>query len=91
LGLITNELVTNAVKYAFPDGSGTVRVEFTADEGRGQGCLIVADNGIGMGEPRPGSTGLTLVAGLAQQLGGEVEQAPTERGTKFCLCFLLVR
>lgn len=91
LGLITNELVTNAVKYAFPDGSGTVRVEFTADEGRGQGCLIVADNGIGMGEPRPGSTGLTLVAGLAQQLGGEVEQAPTERGTKFRLCFLLVR
>ncbi|NUB25637.1 GAF domain-containing protein [Azospirillum brasilense] len=61
LGLITNELVTNALKYAFPDGKGTVRVEFTADQEIGQGCLVVADDGVGMGKPREGSSGLRLV------------------------------
>jgi two-component system, sensor histidine kinase PdtaS len=90
LGLITNELVTNAIKYAFPDGKGTVRVEFTADQDTGQGCLIVSDNGVGMGPPRPGSSGLHLVKGLAGQIGGSVEQEPVERGTKFRICFLLL-
>ncbi|HYH22655.1 MAG TPA: GAF domain-containing protein [Azospirillum sp.] len=91
LGLITNELVTNALKYAFPDGKGTVRVEFTADPDSGQGCLIVADDGIGLGPPRQGSSGLTLVRGLAQQIGGSVEQEPVEHGTTFRICFLMVR
>lgn len=91
LGLITNELVTNALKHAFPGSKGTVRVEFMADQASGEGCLIVADDGVGMGAPRPGSSGLTLVRGLAQQVGGEIEREPVERGTKFRLCFLLVR
>ena len=91
LGLITNELVTNALKHAFPDGKGTVRVEFTADPETGQGCLIVSDDGVGMGPPRSGSSGLRLVQGLAGQIGGTVEQEPVERGTRFCICFLLVR
>lgn len=91
LGLITNELVTNALKYAYPAGKGTVRVEFTTDQDSGHGCLVVADDGIGMGAPRPGSSGLTLVAALAQQVGGSLEQEPVERGAKFRICFLLVR
>ena len=38
LGLIVSELVTNAIKYAFPhDGSGTVTVRLSVDEG-GSGC-----------------------------------------------------
>jgi len=90
LGLITNELVTNALKYAFPDGKGTVRVEFTADQEIGQGCLVVADDGVGMGKPREGSSGLRLVEGLAQQVGGSVEQEPMEHGTQFRIWFLLV-
>ncbi|AWK85303.1 sensor histidine kinase [Azospirillum thermophilum] len=90
LGLITNELVTNAIKYAFPDRPGTIRVQFSADRESGQGTLVVADDGVGMGSPRPGSSGLTLVGGLARQIGGTVEQVPVERGTRFHIGFLLV-
>jgi two-component system, sensor histidine kinase PdtaS len=91
LGLITNELVTNAIKHAFPNGKGTVWVKCSADEENGQGCLVVADNGVGTGPPRPGSSGLSLVKSLAQQIGGTFEQVPQETGTMFRVCFLLVR
>jgi len=91
LGLITNELVTNAIKYAFPGGQGLVRVAFTVDSLTGQGCLTVADNGVGMGPSRPGSSGLQLVDGLARQIGGTVERTSSDQGTTFQVCFLLVR
>lgn len=92
LGLITNELVTNALKYAFPDGGkGTVRVEFTADPTTGQGCLTVADNGVGMGPMRPGGSGLQLVDALARQIGANVDRPPAEQGSTFEVCFLILR
>ncbi|WP_207456611.1 histidine kinase dimerization/phosphoacceptor domain -containing protein [Azospirillum sp. SYSU D00513] len=91
LGLITNELVTNAIKHAFPDGKGTVRVEFTTDPAVGEGCLTVADDGVGMGPPRPGSSGMQLTNGLARQIGGTIERIPSERGTTFQLRFLMVK
>lgn len=91
LGLITNELVTNAMKYAFPGGQGVVRVAFAVDALTEQGCLTVADNGVGMGPSRPGSSGLQLVDGLARQIGGTVERTSSDQGTTFQVCFLLVR
>jgi len=90
LGLIVNELVTNAIKHAFPGGQGTVRVEFTVDREIEQGCLTVADDGAGMGPPRPGSSGLQLVQGLAAQIGGSVEQVNPGQGTVFRISFPLV-
>jgi two-component sensor histidine kinase len=75
-GLILNELVTNALKYAYPSGSGgTLRVEFKrADEGRLR--LAVADDGIGL---PPGlnlqetkTLGLRIVSMLVRQLDGEL-------------------
>ncbi|HYD67124.1 sensor histidine kinase [Azospirillum sp.] len=90
LGLITNELVTNAIKHAFPDGRGTVRVEFTVDQATEQGRLTVADNGTGMGPPRPGSAGLPLVQSLAEQVGASVRQESPGRGTVFRITFPLV-
>ncbi|HEY0834799.1 MAG TPA: GAF domain-containing protein [Azospirillum sp.] len=90
LGLITNELVTNAIKYAFPNGGGTVRVAFTIDRARAQGTLIVADDGVGMGAPRQGSSGLQLVEALARQLGGAVERPATSQGTVVRIAFVLV-
>lgn len=90
LGLITNELVTNAIKYAFPNGPGTILVEFSADRESGQGTLVVTDDGVGMGAARPGSSGLALVRGLARQIGGTMEQVPVERGTRFHIGFLLL-
>lgn len=46
LALITNELFTNAVKHAFPDGEGTIRVSFKKKDG--YYTLMVSDDGIGL-------------------------------------------
>lgn len=76
-GLILNELVTNAVKYAFPDSRrGVVRIGLSILPPSGF-VLAVSDNGVGL---PPGmdpasveSLGLSLVHLLTQQLGGTVE------------------
>ena len=49
-GLIVNELVTNAFKYAFEDRQeGLIQVIFTTDSHTGEACIVVEDNGKGMG------------------------------------------
>jgi two-component sensor histidine kinase/putative methionine-R-sulfoxide reductase with GAF domain len=90
VGLVANELVTNAIKYAFPEDEGTVRVSFAADDDLASGLLVVADDGVGMGPSRPGGSGLGLVEDLAQTIGGSVCRVPCERGTTFQLRFPLV-
>jgi two-component sensor histidine kinase len=87
LGLILNELVTNAIKYAFPDGrSGTIQVSL--EECGSQLCLTVEDSGIGTG-PRAQGTGLgrQLTAELAKQLRGRLEQVPSAWGSAYRLTF----
>lgn len=86
VGLIANELVTNALKHAFPDDrEGAVRISFHRD---GPDFLLtVADDGIGMPdmpseqlqrELRPrGGMGRRLIRALAAQLGGRIEVMPT--------------
>jgi two-component sensor histidine kinase/putative methionine-R-sulfoxide reductase with GAF domain len=86
-GLIVNELVTNSVKYAFDEGGGTVRVTFLVDPGIGEGCVMVEDDGKGMGPPREGGLGLTLIDALAAQLGGRVQRHEVEKGTRTGVCF----
>lgn len=87
LGLIVNELVTNALKHAFPDGrAGVIRVEFEVSPD-GEGRLCVRDDGAGMGPPRPGSAGTELVRRLVQQIGGRLVQLAQERGAGFCVSF----
>jgi chemotaxis protein methyltransferase CheR len=81
IGLIVNELVTNAVKYAFPgEAKGTVMV--TLKRVPGELRLTVADNGHGL-DPRRVDSGLggRLVDGFAQQLGGQVERKSDRQGT----------
>jgi PAS domain S-box-containing protein len=80
LGLILNELVSNALKYAFPDGrQGTLEIGVKKDNG--QIVLTVADDGIGFPEDmdftQMHSLGLQLVNGLVRQLRGNIE---IERG-----------
>jgi two-component sensor histidine kinase len=90
LGLIVNELVTNALKHAYPEGrSGTIRVEFATLPG-GEARLCVRDDGVGMGPPRAGSSGTELVRGLVKQIGGRMVQAEQAQGTGFCVYFPLV-
>ena len=81
IGLIVNELVTNAVKYGFPgEAKGTVMV--TLKRVPGELRLTVADDGQGL-DPRRADTGLgrRLVDGFAQQLGGQVERKSDSQGT----------
>ena len=71
LAIIANELVTNCLKYAFPDNrAGLIAVAFRAGE---RLELTVTDNGIGLnGAPRPSGLGSRIVAMLAQQLNGSL-------------------
>ncbi len=92
-GLILNELITNAYKYAFPDGrQGSIRVSMS-DAPDGMVGLVVADDGIGLPagyaeEDRQdsGSLGLTLVRLLVEQLGGSMT-ASSRDGTTFSMAF----
>jgi len=90
-GLILNELVTNALKYAFAkEGAGEILVTLTCDQ-NDLVKLTVADDGVGL---PPGfdwrespSLGLRIVGILSRQLDGAVEQT-TGKGTTFSLTFL---
>jgi two-component sensor histidine kinase len=89
-GLVLNELLSNALKHAFPDGrSGTITVTFHCVDG--SATLVVADDGVGLpaaqgGHERPGSLGQRLVAALARQLRG-TSSIESKRGTRFTLTF----
>lgn len=72
LGLISNELLTNSLKYAFPDGqAGTIEVGLQ-QMSEDTYTLQIADNGVGMDEAPPQSTGFgtRLVQMLTTQLEG---------------------
>ncbi len=87
LGLIVNELVTNASKYAFADGRpGSITVELAREEL--QLRLTVADDGVGMGgaNARAG-TGRLLIEALTQQLGGRLHTSATPPGTSVSVEF----
>jgi two-component system, sensor histidine kinase PdtaS len=89
-GLIINELISNALKYAFPDGrQGEVRIELAARPG-GMARLVVADNGVGLHHvdwATARSLGMRLVRTLAEQIGAEVE-VKSAAGTEIQLIFL---
>jgi two-component sensor histidine kinase len=89
-GLIVNELVTNAFKYAFEEGKeGLIRVVFAMDPESGEASITVEDNGKGMGPPREGGLGLTLIDAFTQQLAGRVERDLVEKGTRTRVWFPL--
>ena len=70
LGIVVNELVTNAVKYAFPPGcEGRIDLRLHADS-RGI-VLLISDDGCGLGVAAEGQ-GLRLARGLIRQLGGQI-------------------
>jgi two-component sensor histidine kinase/ActR/RegA family two-component response regulator len=88
-GLILNELITNALKHAFPpECSGSIQIEAHSQDGRVE--LAVRDDGIGMPEglasPQGKSLGLQIVEILAHQLRGTWE-LKREAGTVFHLSF----
>lgn len=91
-GLIVNELLSNCVKHAFPEGRrGEIRVSLHAGEDDIY-QLAVADNGVGLPagfDNAVGSLGLSLVRSLSrEQLKGTVE-VKHNGGACFRICFPL--
>lgn len=89
LGLILNELFSNAMKYAFPgERQGTITVNLERRGGLYE--LSVMDDGVGFPEDidftRTESLGMQLVVTLAEQLEGSVELI-RDQGTTFRLTF----
>ncbi|MDD4786955.1 MAG: histidine kinase dimerization/phosphoacceptor domain -containing protein [Pirellulales bacterium] len=88
-GMIVNELVTNALQHAFPDGrSGEIRVTFTQDAAGYR--LAVADDGVGIKpdrcDARPPSLGLRVVEALTRQIDGSLTVRHNS-GTRFEIRF----
>lgn len=81
LGLIVNELVTNAVKYAFPSETRGM-VVVTLKRIPGELRLTVSDDGKGV-DPRRADSGVggRLVEAFTRQLGGQVERESGSQGT----------
>ena len=74
--LVINELVTNAVKYAFPQGrKGSICIDFQRQKDRY--VLVFRDDGIGMPQgldkTHSDTIGLELIRGLVRQLNGTIE------------------
>ncbi|MBD2679210.1 MULTISPECIES: PAS domain-containing protein [Nostoc] len=89
-GLIINELVSNALKYAFVGNrEGEIEVKFY-QEAECSLILIIRDNGIGLPEnfdtKKVKTLGITLVQGLVKQLRGKLE-IECHQGTQFKISF----
>lgn len=85
-GLIINELVSNALKYAFNAQIGEIQVIF--QQSSDHMALIVRDNGIGLPQDfdlkQTKTLGMTLVKGLVKQLKGTLD-VNTQQGTTFTI------
>lgn len=89
LGLIVNELISNAMKYAFPDRrKGGINISLRSKDGIIM--MTIADNGVGFPEDldfkNTESLGLQLVNSLIGQIEGEIE-LDRNNGTEFKIIF----
>ena len=87
-GLITNELVSNSLKYAFPScAQGVITLRIQHIEGGGVE-LEVSDDGVGlppgMDFAKNDSLGVYLVQALTEQIDGELVVTSTDQGRKGC-------
>jgi two-component sensor histidine kinase len=90
VGLIITELVSNAGKYAYPDGpGGTIWVAVMLRPGRQSILISVRDEGVGFPVGFDPTTskrlGARLVNALSKQLGGELMRPTSPIGTNFTL------
>jgi PAS domain S-box-containing protein len=89
-GLIINELISNSLKHAFPNGKGGKIWIALSRSGAGELSLIVGDDGIGIPEDldfiKAQTLGLRLVKGLVEQLHGSIE-LNCDQGTEFKIDF----
>lgn len=88
-GLLINELLSNSIKYAFPDGrEGNIVIKMHIKDG--YYVLSVEDDGVGFPEEidfvNPNTLGLQIVQTLTQQLDGNIE-LETNGFTRFKISF----
>ncbi|CAH1671395.1 MULTISPECIES: response regulator [unclassified Chelatococcus] len=93
IGVLVTELVTNAFKYAYPEGGeGDILVRLSCEDDTAR--ITVEDEGIGWhGEGAPKGTGLgsRIVQSMARSLGGELFWLPRAKGTAVGVSFPLLR
>jgi two-component sensor histidine kinase len=88
IGIIVNELVMNAVKYAYPDSPGPIHVQLIASGDELQ--LSVTDDGVGLhakADPRSTGMGQRIVSAMASKLNASAERDPDHAGTRIVLRF----
>jgi PAS domain S-box-containing protein len=88
-GLIANELLTNAFKYAFPQAGERDCITLRLSEDGGEAQLDILDNGQGLPRDFRQGLGLHLVERLARQLDGTCGQVERPDGTHWVLRFPL--
>lgn len=88
-GLILNELITNALKHAFPENAGTVFISLKRSNN--QVILNVSDNGVGSNPDIKDKTtlGFELIETLTQQLNGTFCIDTSSKGTSCSLSFFM--
>jgi two-component sensor histidine kinase len=90
LGIIAAELILNALKHAYPGGSGgPVKVSLRAGASKAE--LIIEDDGIGgLDDAKNGrrrGLGQRIIAGMAEKLNGSFRYEPLHPGTRAILTF----
>ena len=87
-GLLLNELISNALKHAFPDGrNGKITILLQADEK--QVTLVVSDNGVGLSDEiasNGGTLGFQLIKTLVKQIDA-VLKIEMDQGSEFTITF----
>jgi two-component sensor histidine kinase/streptogramin lyase len=91
LGLLLNEIISNALKYAFVGtNKGKMTIHLTLNEKEETYMLLVGDNGIGMPlgtlEKEDGTLGMELIKIFVTQLDGEILRIE-EKGTMYQITF----
>lgn len=92
-GLVINEIVTNSLKYAFPDGHPDPEIRITMKRQKNRATIEISDNGIGLPTSfeklDTNSLGTLLIKTLTSQLEAKLT-VETTGGTKYIFSFDLV-
>jgi two-component sensor histidine kinase len=91
IGVIVNELVINALKYAYPQGKGPIRVDLKAQDEGANAVISVEDDGVGFAPSAPVGTGLgqRIVKAMADKLGARISHDRLHGGTRIEIAFAL--
>lgn len=92
LGLVINEIVSNALKYAFDEVSEHNRIDIRKlNTHKDKFTMLIGDNGKGcpdiLSDSYTNSLGVTIITSLIEQVDGEIKQVKESEGTYFELSF----